>query len=89
MISRWSAAASPPWIGIVRTRGSTSAARDRHGAAVVEPGAAHLDPLGKHKRALELARRDAAMQIDALPVIGLLARITSWLSSIVIVRSAS
>src|SRR5258707_136168 len=40
---------------------------------VVEPGAAHLDPLGEHERALELARRDAAMEIDALAVIGLLA----------------
>ena len=41
--------------------------------AVVEPGAAHLDALGEHERALELARRDAAMQIDALRVVGLLA----------------
>src|SRR6266496_3825520 len=39
---------------------------------IVEPGAAHLDPLGKHEGALELARRDAAMQINALAVIGLL-----------------
>src|SRR5207237_443334 len=40
---------------------------------VFEPSAPHLDPLGQHKRALELARRDAAVEIDALRIVGLLA----------------
>src|SRR5579859_501586 len=41
--------------------------------AVVEPGALHLDALGQHEGALELARRDAAMEKDALALVLLLA----------------
>ena len=38
--------------------------------AVVEPGALDLDPLGQHEGALELARRDAAVQeVAALAVV--------------------
>ena len=40
---------------------------------IVEPGAAHLDPLSQHKGALELAGRDAAVEMDAVGVVGLLA----------------
>jgi len=40
---------------------------------VIEPGAAHLDPLGQYERALELSRRDAAMQVDVLAFLGLFA----------------
>ena len=40
---------------------------------VVERRAAHLDPLGEDKRSLKLARGDAAMQVDPLRVVGLLA----------------
>src|SRR5215470_641026 len=40
---------------------------------VVEPGRLHLDALGEHEGTLELARGDAAMQIDALALLLLLA----------------
>src|SRR5262249_48693061 len=40
---------------------------------VIEPRAAHLDAFGQHEGALELARRDAAVQIHALRIVGLLA----------------
>src|SRR5438552_3055550 len=39
--------------------------------AIVEPGSRYLDPFGEHEGTLELARRDAAMQVDALLVVGL------------------
>ena len=40
---------------------------------VVEPGAAHLDALGQHEGALELPRGNAAMQVDVLAFLDLLA----------------
>lgn len=42
--------------------------------AIVEPGSFHLDPLGKDEGALELPRRDAAMEEDpALRIVPLAA----------------
>src|SRR6185369_6412637 len=41
--------------------------------AVVEPGTRHFDAFGEHERALELPRGDAAMQVDALAIVVLLA----------------
>ena len=41
--------------------------------AVLEPPALHLDALGEDEGALELAPGNAAVQIDALGVVGLLA----------------
>src|SRR5258707_13064539 len=40
---------------------------------IVERGARHLDAVGQHEGALELARGDAAVEIDAVLVVGLLA----------------
>src|SRR5712692_4162051 len=40
---------------------------------IIQPGAAHLDAFGQDEGALELTRGDAAMQIDALSIICLLA----------------
>src|SRR6185437_12520667 len=40
---------------------------------VVERGAGHLDTVGQYEGALELARGDAAMKVDAILVVGLLA----------------
>src|SRR6266851_1612506 len=40
---------------------------------VLEPRAAHLDALGEDERALKLTRRDPAVQIDALGIVGLFA----------------
>ena len=54
---------------------------------VVEPCPFDLDPFRQHKGALKLARGDAAMQIDPLPVVGLLAAYDEWLSSRVMLRS--
>src|SRR6185437_11107890 len=41
--------------------------------AVVERRAGDLDAVGEHEGALELARGDAAMEVDAILVVGLLA----------------
>ena len=41
--------------------------------AVVEPRPGHLDAVGQHESALELTGGDAAMQVDAVGVVGLLA----------------
>ena len=41
--------------------------------AVVETGGRHFDPVGQHEGPLELARGDAAMEKDAVGIVGLLA----------------
>src|SRR5882762_1150499 len=41
--------------------------------AVIDGGSRHLDTLGQDEGALELPRRDAAVQVDTLLVVGLLA----------------
>jgi hypothetical protein len=41
--------------------------------AVIEPGTVHFDTFGENKGTLELTRRDAAVKVDALRVVGLLA----------------
>jgi len=40
---------------------------------IFEPSAANLDTFGENKRSLELTRGDAAMQVDTLSIVGLLA----------------